>query len=136
VGNEDDGRSVLAGLFSFSSARNFLVSLELTGSNFVDAIVSYSTKFPLQRVDVGTWLDFGHLQNLYRAKKHSTTQRHFNSLEFEERSVFKSGTNTAKVKAESDWCESLPAYLRIHTFFSRLERSGIQARIRGQPQSP
>jgi len=115
VGHEDDSHNVLVGLFSFSSADKFLVSLEVTGRNFVDAIVNYSTKLPLQRVEVSTWLDFGHLQNLYRARKHSTTQRHFNSLEFEDKSVFKTGTNIAKLKAESDWYENLPASLRIYT---------------------
>ena len=105
---------VLAGFFSFSSAQKFLLELERTDRNFIQAISSYARTNPLQRIKVGNWLDFGHLQNLYHARKSATTQRHFNNLDFDERSVFKSGKDLAKVKAESDWFETVPPRLRLY----------------------
>jgi len=110
--NDED---VLVGLFSFSSAHEFLLALELTRRNFEDALVRYSAEFPLKRVKILSWLDFGHLQNLYLSRKHARTERYFNNLNFGERSVFKTGKSFAKIKAESDWYESLPPRLRLYT---------------------
>ena len=113
IESDSNDHLVLAGLFSFSSARKFLVELERNDRNFVQAISSYDSSSPLQRLKVKSWQDFGHLQNLYHARKQSSTQRHFNNLAFDKRTVFKSGDNVAKVKSESDWFETIPPGLRL-----------------------
>lgn len=116
-------RLVLAGLFSFSSPDAFLEILcdQSPGSNsegsggFVDSVEHYGRKNGVEKICVSDWLDFGHLQNLYKSRQRGASTRVFNSLNFTKRIVQKSGDNLQKISAEGEWFEKLPPDLRIFT---------------------
>lgn len=113
---------VLAGLFSFSNGDAFREILESEAQldtegpgAFVEALHQYSDKHGFNEVEVPSWLDFGHLQNLYRSRKEGASSREFNSLTFSERAVRKTGSNLEKIDAEAEWFERLPPDLRVFT---------------------
>lgn len=113
--NEHQHDVVMAGLFSFSDGRHLVNSLELMQQDFTEAIVSYSDSKILESLPTDTWLDFGHLQNLYRARRLFSSERSFNSVCYTERSVIKSGSDVQKIESEIFWFDNLPSTLRVHT---------------------
>ena len=115
VGGEHPTESprVLTGWFSFGSAAGFLKSLARENA-FTKALADYHCDHPLNQVDLGGWLDFGHLQTFYKARAKVSTARSFNALSISEHSVLKSGGKPGKLDAEAGWFESVPAPLRLY----------------------
>ncbi len=111
----EGNRKVLSGYFSFADSGQFILSLEQSSDNFIEALNLYSSALPLATVDDGTWLDFGHLDNYYRSKSHMAGPRSFNSLTFTRRTVQKSSINQKKMEAEAHWFESVPPRLKVYT---------------------
>jgi len=54
------------------------------------------------------WLDFGHITTFFKSKRHFSTARSFNELQYLEDRVVKKSTNELKIQAEIDWYNSLP----------------------------
>ncbi|MER2269207.1 hypothetical protein [Methylobacterium oxalidis] len=110
------GRPVLTGFFALSSGADFARALTLTRGNFLLALNAYGTSSaPLSLREVGGWMDCGHLQTYYRARAQITTERAFNSLKIDHRTVKKfSAANEKKVRMEAEWFERLPPPLRLH----------------------
>lgn len=113
---------VLAGLFSFSNVDSLEAILESTepkdadrSGGFVESLRQYSDNQGVIEVVVGSWLDFGHLQNLYQSRREGASTREFNSVTFTGREVRKTGRNLEKINAEAGWYEQLPARLRVFT---------------------
>lgn len=113
-GDADPNR-VLAGYFAFSDVAEFRRCLCMAQGSFLDAVARYHRVHPLAEVRVGRWLDFGHLQTYYRARCGVSIQREFNELDIDFRRIRKSGRDGAKIRAEADWFEHLPASLRSYT---------------------
>ncbi|MEE2746655.1 MAG: hypothetical protein VX617_07215, partial [Pseudomonadota bacterium] len=109
------GRNVLSGFFSFSDAKLYLGSLKLAKYNFINSLNSYSDTRPLNPLNIGTWLDFGHLENYYQSKAKMTTERSFNEMDIARYTVQKSSNNDLKIDSELNWFKQLPSQLRIFT---------------------
>jgi hypothetical protein len=115
LANETNEDRVIGGLFSLVDGRLLLSFLEQTQEDFAQSINAYSRHREIKPFFVETWLDFGHLQNLYQARKHFSTTRFFNSVDYDFRTFSKSGQDFQKVSSEAKWFENLPQTLRIFT---------------------
>ncbi|CAN5208860.1 hypothetical protein BH09PSE1_BH09PSE1_07350 [soil metagenome] len=104
---------VLTGWFSLRSASDFLKSLAREAA-LTEALADYHRDHPLKQVDIGGWLDFGHLQTFYKARAKVSTARSFNALSIFEHSVLKSGGKPGKLDAEATWFETVPPALRLY----------------------
>ena len=108
-------RSVLSGYFCFDDANLYRTALATSDYQFVPSLNTYSKTRPLQPVQTGRWLDFGHLDRYYKSRADITTERAFNSMEISRGSVRKSSKDPFKMTAETDWFESLPRTLKTFT---------------------
>lgn len=112
----EDSKSVISGYFSFAKPLVLMRLLIQARNDFVEAISEYNKILPLKAVKSGTWLDFGHINSFFNSRTVITTQRAFNSLKINRRTVTKkSKSNPRKIVAESKWFEELPRRLRIYT---------------------
>ncbi len=120
--------AVVSGYFRFSSARVFLKCLAKTQGGFIDAINLYDQEERLNIIEVGHWLDFGHLQTFYQSRKYMTTERFFNNLVIEKGIVSKSSENEHKIIAEASWFENIPLALRpfCPAYYGRGVETGCQ----------
>lgn len=116
----------LTGWFAFRSGADFLKSLARE-ADFTQALADYHRCFPMAEVDVGGWLDFGHLQTFYQARSKVSTARSFNALSISGHSVLKAGGKPGKLDAEAAWFEETPPHLRLYfpAFLGR-ERDGYR----------
>ena len=107
---------VISGFFRFSDPLYFMKSLVERKSDFIQAIVGYHQKFPVILDSKGEWLDFGHINSFYQSRTRMTTERSFNDLKINYRSVIKSSkSKSKKIYAEGNWFFELPLSLRIYT---------------------
>ena len=116
---------VWCGFFSFSSPREFIRALALSQGNFVKAVRIYGEQSPLSLPEISGWHDLGHVNTYFVSRSQITTQRVFNSLRIENGTVWKSGSPTTKIVAESEWYKKLPVALKRYT--PQLIDSGIDA---------
>lgn len=132
-GGEGD-ETVLAGWFSFSSGLRLMQCLSKAKGDFLEAIALYGVESPMDQKYIEGWLDFGHLQTLYRTRARTTTARSFNSIIVSDHSVLKSSSQGKKLAAEVFWYENIPAPLRIHTpQFLGLEGGGYRVAYQFSP---
>lgn len=108
-------KSIWCGYFSFSSVRHFVQSLALTEGDFVKAVRTYKEKHSLNFSKTTQWLDFGHVNTYFKSRAAITTQRAFNSLKIENGIVWKSGSPSIKIQAESEWFQTIPFRMRRYT---------------------
>lgn len=106
--------AVWCGFFAFSNAADLGVALRAE-SGFSAAVRAYDSLCGLKRIELGGWLDFGHVNTYFHSRAGLTTERAFNSLRIEQGCVRKSGTPAMKIEAERRWFETLPAALRVFT---------------------
>src|SRR5262249_31640844 len=73
--------------------------------------------------DAGEWLDFGHLNTYYDSRRLLTTERAFNTIQIRQNIVTKTSGQAAKMVAEANWFETLPADLRrfVPAYLGRTE---------------
>ncbi|WOD14038.1 phosphotransferase [Paraburkholderia kirstenboschensis] len=103
---------VWVGMFSFSDAVA-LRRLLATGLSFIEAIEAYSASVSrLELVDVGSWLDFGHVHTYFSSKRHVTTQRFFNDITVADGILQKTSRDSRKILAEANWFENAPGCVR------------------------
>ncbi|MCW9715289.1 hypothetical protein [Avibacterium sp. 21-594] len=110
----DNNLEVWSGFFAFQNTKT-LVKMLSKHSLFSLAVSSYNKQFSLKEIKTKDWLDFGHLNTYFAARKTVTTQRAFNSLRISEGIVTKSGTPAAKIQAEGKWFNNLPLDLKPMT---------------------
>ena len=79
-----------------------------------DVLVAYAKRQPFRLVEIHDWIDIGHVDNYYSARKKFIVTRHFNQIQVDEFAnlLTKSSENKAKLVAEIDWYEGLPPELR------------------------
>lgn len=112
----NDSEHVLSGFFRFSNPLFFMKSLVESKNDFIKGIVRYHQEFPLELASNGEWLDFGHINSFYHSRTKMTTQRAFNELTINSRSVSKAScTKSKKIFAEGSWFANLPLPLRLYT---------------------
>ena len=80
---------VLSGFFSFKNPLFFMKSLVELKGDFEKAIGAYNGKFSLATLGDGLWLDFGHINSYFNARRVLTTERFFNELKITDRFVEK-----------------------------------------------
>lgn len=106
---------VLCGYFSFSSGSNLAQCLTISKDDFVAGLNLYAQRYGLTEYDCPSWLDFGHVPLYYRSKALLTTERAFNRLAATPVWIDKASNDQMKIKAETNWYESLPPELSIYT---------------------
>jgi hypothetical protein len=104
---------VLSGFFHFDDINLLVLSLATSRGRFVDALDRYVRQRPMQPLVSERWLDFGHLHTYYRSRGLITTEREFNALSVQSRSIAKSSSKRERIEAEAHWYESVPPSLRI-----------------------
>ena len=111
-----EGAAIVSGLFRFSKGLTFLKCLAGAKPDFLAALNSYAALQPTFKAvrSGGRWLDLGHLNTYYDARRALTTERAFNSLSIASNIVCKTSTQSDKIEAEAAWFEALPSALRGH----------------------
>jgi hypothetical protein len=100
ISKDRENKLLSIGIFSFSSLsslRQTLLEIDSFDGDvdpFFKAVELYSDKKPISVRIVNKWLDFGHLDTYHESKLNYQNLRHFNSLEFNN----KTGTVTKKSK--------------------------------------
>ena len=105
---------VLSGFFRFSKPQLLMQGILHSKGDFIGGIEHYTKHQALQENRSGFWLDFGHLNSFFRSRSTITTQRAFNDLKIEPRTVTKASADKKKMLAESNWFEHLPRELGLH----------------------
>ena len=113
---ENISSNVLSGWFSFSDANFFLQCILEKKGNFIEGLSEYSRIKKLTPIIADTWLDLGHINNYYEARKSITTERFFNKLQITNSTVTKSSKKfPQKIIAEACWFKKIPKKLNIYT---------------------
>lgn len=111
----NDSRQVLTGLFNFTNPQYLMKCIVESKNNFVHSLQKYANDYSVACEKINGWLDFGHLNSFFSSRTAMTTQRIFNDLEINGRRLTKKSKDTLKMRAESNWFDSLPRSLSIHT---------------------
>lgn len=106
--------TVWSGYFAFSDAAALLKCLRNSEGRFVEAVQRYRDIRPttLRRTD--RWLDFGHVNTLFKSRTAFTTQRHFNQISVRDGIVTKRSSDRQKIIAEAEWFGALPPQIKVH----------------------
>jgi hypothetical protein len=113
---------VACGYFAFSHSSALVRAIVRARGSFVEGIEAYGREHTLRAVNIPNWLDFGHLQTLFRSRRMLASARAFNTLRIDGRTVRKLSAETEKMVAEASWFASVPPALRVYT--ARLIDSG------------
>jgi len=105
-------QTVLAGYFAFSDSVALRRALARGQGDFLASVDLYDKEVGLQSLIVESWLDFGHIQTFYSSRCEVRTQRAFNHLHIDFRTVTKSSSDEAKMIQEASWFDSIPSSLR------------------------
>jgi hypothetical protein len=118
-----DTRRVVCGDYTFTDPARLVRACEQRG--IVAALNDYHADRPFELVDAGDWFDFGHLPLYFQSKKSVMIKRVFNRLAYENHLLVKQSADTAKIRAEAHWYETLPGDLQIHVprYRGRVERN-------------
>jgi hypothetical protein len=104
---------VLSGFFNFADLNLLVLTLAASNGDFHSALDRYFSRRPMEVIDDGRWLDFGHLHTYYHSRGSITTERAFNSLAVDGRIVAKRSDRADRIEAEASWYEKMPEELRI-----------------------
>ena len=116
-------RRVVCGYYVFSDPA--LLARACASGSIVEALNIYHEARPLTLVETEDWFDFGHLPLYFQSKKSIMIKRVFNDIRYENHVLIKQSEDTAKIRAEANWYEHLPADLQIHVprYRGRVERN-------------
>ena len=119
VSEKLESSHVFCGVFVINdpvSFRNCLRDAVATDgvSRFYSALQSYYDSKSYQLVRSDQWMDFGHVDNYYQAKKRLVMRRFFNDVVIDERhaTLRKTSLNVEKLSDEIRWYLQLPGNLR------------------------
>lgn len=119
-----ESRQVVCGDFTFSNPDALVQACD--SGNIIETLNRYQKMHPFDVVEAEDWFDFGHLPLYFQSKKSIMINRVFNQLKYENHILVKQSADTAKMRAEAQWFENLPASLMLHTprYQGRIERDG------------
>ena len=109
------GVPVVCGLFVFACATALIRALIRARGDFIQGLNLYAAERPVRAVQAPLWFDFGHVQTFYRSRLAMTTQRHFNRLRIDGRTVRKSSEDRDKIRAEAAWFKELPSQIQVYS---------------------
>jgi len=112
--NVGDDEVVLAGYFSFSSAKELIKEITRSRGDFVAGVSSYCDNHNIEFEKCDNWLDFGHINTYFRSRALMTTQRSFNNMIITTAKVTKSSKKKEKMYGEINWFQSLPGDMRLY----------------------
>lgn len=120
-GENVDGNHVFCGAFLMRQPAVFVSCLEQASGDakigrFYAGLQHYLKEVEYDLVKVKEWLDFGHVDNYYQAKKRHVNKRFFNQIEIDEQRaiVKKKSQNVEKFSGEIKWYLELPASLKCY----------------------
>jgi dTDP-glucose pyrophosphorylase len=111
--------TALAGFYCFLDgeclARCLQDCLSANERELSDLLRRYGRHHPLTARPVTEWYDFGHIDNLVRARQNLLQARSFNTLKVDSvlNTITKRSANTEKLRDELLWYQSLPAELQV-----------------------
>ncbi|PCI60038.1 MAG: hypothetical protein COB37_10405 [Kordiimonadales bacterium] len=105
---------VVSGYYSFSRAALFLKSLEEAGEDFIGALSEYHKTQRLKLRILADWRNCGHLHTYFHSRTTIPTQRSFNEIQNDTKTVIKSSPDSEKMAAEVNWFDNLPERMRIY----------------------
>lgn len=103
---------VWSGYFSFSNPNNLLNNLKKNNYSFERAISAYGNIHKLKFIENSKWYDFGHLEELHKAREKFTTERAFNNLQINKYEVKKTSTKKTKIFDEFNWFQKAPHHFQ------------------------
>lgn len=115
---------VFTGLFRFTDPRAYLDALaealddDTQGPDpFYVALLSFLQNHEYNLVRADEWIDVGHIDTYYQAKKQVLNVREFNSLDADDQrnSITKSTKETEILRSEYEWYTALPEEVRPYT---------------------
>ncbi len=118
-----DTRKVVCGYYVFTDPA--LLMRAFDEPDIVSALNHYHSARELALVEAQEWFDFGHLPLYFQSKKSIMIKRCFNDIAYENHLLVKQSSDTAKIRAEAHWYETLPGDLQIHIprYRGRVERN-------------
>jgi len=90
------------------------LDLKILNSEISACLKRFAEREPFTAVEIGNWMDVGHIDSYYDTRKKFIVTRHFNRIEVDTfaNTLTKSSDNKPKLVAEIDWYEGLPSDLR------------------------
>lgn len=122
-GLPSEAHKALVGRYDFSKGETLGAALEealAAGKREIsDVLELYGHRAPLtaRTIPSSSWIDFGHLEGIAKARARLMESRAFNSLRLHEilPIITKTSTQTAKLRQELDWYNQLPGELAALT---------------------
>lgn len=123
-GAEGRKREVICGFFLFSDGLA-LREICAVAPNFIEALNAYADRFATRFSTVRQWLDLGHLNLYYTARRDLLVTRAFNTISYRRDRLVKSSEDRRKMQMEISWYQKTPPDLRhyLPQFFTSRERS-------------
>jgi len=118
------GWQMLLGVWGFASAQKFKETLDdkIPATNktaFYDSMIEYFNGLPKpgNLIESCRYVDCGHSDNFYAARRRLINRRFFNSLEFNEATgaIRKTSGNREKLVDEIHWLQAIPKELKPYT---------------------
>ena len=109
----------LAGYYHFTNKAYLLeCALKAVKNNATElsnVLSEYSTNHPIEGISTSNWYDFGHVDNLAKARRNLLKPRHFNSLEVNPilNTITKTSTDNKTLTNELHWYLNLPEELKV-----------------------
>jgi hypothetical protein len=110
------------GVWGFSNATRLLELIHQENcrdksTGFYRALSQYADEHPLKMVESEEWVDLGHVDNYYAARKKEINTRYFNRIHVNEATgtVIKTSTNYEKLRNEINWYITIPKILKYYT---------------------
>ena len=109
----------LAGYYHFTNKSHLLKSaLHAINNNATElssVLNKYSIDYPIKGIETTKWYDFGHVDNLAKARRNLLQPRHFNTLKVNPilNTITKTSTDQQTLKNELQWYLNLPEELKV-----------------------
>tara|TARA_B100000029_G_scaffold489151_1_gene546599 strand:- start:1285 stop:2904 length:1620 start_codon:yes stop_codon:yes gene_type:complete len=111
----------ISGYYHFTNKEHLLkCALRATKNNETElssVLYKYSKDYPITGIKTAKWYDFGHVDNLAKARRDLLKPRHFNTLEVNPilNTITKTSIDQKTLKNELNWYLNLPEELKVLT---------------------
>tara|TARA_B100000686_G_scaffold101232_1_gene108432 strand:+ start:363 stop:1982 length:1620 start_codon:yes stop_codon:yes gene_type:complete len=111
----------LAGYYHFTNKSHLLKSALNAAQNneteLSSVLSEYSNTYPIKGITTNKWYDFGHVDNLARARRDLLQPRHFNTLKVNPilNTITKTSIDQKTLRNELHWYLKLPEQLKVLT---------------------